>query len=134
MSVTWWPWYTRLARARCKEIKEENFVEAAQAMGVPKLKIILRHILPNSLSPLLVAMSMDMGWAILTCAYLGFIGLGAQPPEPEWGLMVSIGRRFVSPWWWYPIFPGLAIIVLVLGFNLLGDGMRDVLDPEMRHR
>jgi peptide/nickel transport system permease protein len=98
----------------------------------PRLRVVFLHVLPNCLSPLVVKASMDMGTAILTAASLGFIGLGAQPPHPEWGAMISHGRNYLPTWWWYSAFPGLAIYLTVLGFNLLGDGLRDLLDPKSR--
>ena len=104
-------------------------MEAASAVGAGQGRIIFRHILPNSLTPLIVKVSMDVGFAILTAAGLSFIGIGAQPPTPEWGAMVNTGRQFMPDWWWYATFPGLAIFLAVFGFNMLGDGVRDALDP-----
>ena len=97
-----------------------------------RLRIIFVHILPNCTSPIVIKGSMDMGMSILGAASLGFLGLGAQPPEPEWGAMISIARNYLPDWWWYSVFPGLAIFITVLGFNLLGDGLRDILDPQHR--
>jgi len=93
---------------------------------------MFRHILPNCLGPLVVQSSLQFGQAVLTAAALGFVGIGAPPPSPEWGLMVSIGRQYMPEWWWISVFPGLAIFVTVLGFNLFGDGLRDILDPRLR--
>lgn len=127
-----WTVFARLARSRAIAVREEDFVEAARACGAGHLRIIFRHILPLALSPVIVQGTLSMGGIILTAAGLGFLGFGAQPPSPEWGLMVSDGRNFMPHAWWVSTFPGLAIAVTVLGFNLLGDGIRDVLDPKMR--
>jgi len=132
IAIAWWPWYTRLARGQAISIKERPFVEAARAVGVGKSKIMLRHILPNSLTPIVVQASLDFGGVILTAASLSFLGLGAQPPTPEWGLMVSIGRRYFLNSWWTATFPGLFILITVLTFNLLSDGLGEVLNPKLR--
>jgi len=129
LTVVWWPGYVRLAEAKTLSIKEEPFVEAARVVGASRARILFRHILPNCLSPLIVKMSMDVGQAILAVASLGFIGLGARPPTPEWGAMISIARSYMPDWWWYTVAPGAFIYLSVLGFNLLGDGLRDILDP-----
>ena len=130
--VSWWPWYTRLVRGQAISIKERKFVQAAETIGTSKAKIIFSHIVPNCISPVIVQASMDIGGVILTVASLSFLGLGAQLPTPEWGLMISMGRRFFPDSWWYCIFPGLAIFVTVLCFNLLGDAIREILDPKTR--
>jgi peptide/nickel transport system permease protein len=127
--LVWWPGYVRLAEAKALSIREEPFIEAARVAGAGRLRILWRHVLPNSLSPLIVKMSMDIGQAILAVASLGFLGLGAKPPTPEWGAMISIARGYLPDWWWYAICPGAFIYASVLGFNLLGDGLRDILDP-----
>ncbi len=127
--LVWWPGYVRLAESKALSIREEPFIEAARVAGAPSLRILWRHVLPNSLSPIIVKMSMDIGQAILAVASLGFIGLGAKPPTPEWGAMISIARGYLPDWWWYAICPGAFIYASVLGFNLLGDGLRDILDP-----
>jgi peptide/nickel transport system permease protein len=132
LSLVWWPGYVRLIEAKTLSIKEELFVDAARVVGASRLRILFRHILPNCMSPLIVKMSMDMGLAILAAASLGFIGLGAKPPAPEWGAMISVARTYMPIYWWYAVFPGLAIYLTVLGFNLFGDGLRDVLDPKSR--
>ena len=134
LSITWWPGYVRLVHGRAKAVKKETFIEASRAIGTSNTRIIFKHVLPNSFSPVLVKMSMDVGMAILFAAALGFIGIGAQPPTPEWGAMISGGQRYLPNWWWYAVFPGLAIWFTVLGFNLLGDGLRDVLDPRSQAR
>ena len=127
--LVWWPGYVRLAESKALSIREEPFIEAARVAGAPSLRILWRHVLPNSLSPIIVKMSMGIGQAILAGASLGFIGLGAKPPTPEWGAMISIARGYLPDWWWYAICPGAFIYASVLGFNLLGDGLRDILDP-----
>jgi peptide/nickel transport system permease protein len=127
--LVWWPGYVRLAESKALSIRGEPFIEAARVAGAPALRILWRHVLPNSLSPIIVKMSMDIGQAILAVASLGFIGLGAKPPTPEWGAMISIARGYLPDWWWYAIYPGAFIYASVLGFNLLGDGLRDILDP-----
>ncbi len=129
LSVVWWPGYVRLIEAKALTLRSEPYVEAARTMGAGHGWILLRHILPNCVSPLIVKASMDMGLAILAVASLGFIGLGAKPPAPEWGAMVSVARSYMPDWWWYSLFPGLFIFLTVLGFNLFGDGLRDMLDP-----
>jgi peptide/nickel transport system permease protein len=127
--VSWWPWYTRIARGVAIGLKERYFVEAAQAIGVRDSVIILRHILPNTISPILVQATVDLGTVILAMGGLAFLGLGTQPPAPDWGLMVSDGRQYILNQWWIATFPGLAIFIVVLAFNLLGDTLRDIFDP-----
>jgi peptide/nickel transport system permease protein len=134
LSLVWWPGYVRLVESKTLSLKGEAYVDAARLAGASRARILFSHILPNCLSPILVKASMDMGMAILAAASLGFIGLGAQPPAPEWGSMISIGRNYLPTWWWYATFPGLAIYFTVLGFNLVGDGLRDVFDPKSRGR
>lgn len=130
--VTWWPWYVRLLRSEVKEAKEAEYVQAVEGLGARKVRIMFYHLLPNSLTSLLVQATMDMGWVILVAASLSFIGIGASPPTPEWGLMVARGRQFLPTYWWYSVFPGLFIFITVMGFNLIGDGLRDILDPRSR--
>ncbi|MBW1993704.1 MAG: ABC transporter permease [Deltaproteobacteria bacterium] len=132
LSLVWWPGYVRLVQGKTLSLKEESFVEAARCIGASRSRIIFFHILPNCTSPIIVKASMDMGMSILAAAGLGFIGVGAQPPAPEWGAMISVARNYLPVWWWYATFPGLAIFITVLGFNLLGDGLRDILDPQSR--
>ena len=129
VSVTWWPWYTRLVRGQAASVTGRPFVEGAKASGVSDLRILLRHVLPNSLTPLIVQISLDVSAVILTVSALSFLGLGAQDPTPEWGLMVSQGQQYFPGQWWLVTFPGLAIVITAVAFNLLGDGLRDVLDP-----
>lgn len=132
LSLVWWPGYVRLVQSKVLSVRNETYVEAARSIGASNFRIIFVHILPNCMSPIVVKASMDMGMAILGAASLGFLGLGAQPPYPEWGAMISIGKNYLPDWWWYSLFPGLAIYFTVLGFNLLGDGLRDMLDPKQR--
>lgn len=134
LSLVWWPGYVRLVESKTLSLRGEAYVDAARLAGASTTRILFSHILPNCLSPILVKASMDMGMAILAAAGLGFIGLGAQPPTPEWGAMISIGRNYLPTWWWYATFPGVAIYLTVLGFNLMGDGLRDVFDPKSRGR
>ena len=132
ITVTWWPWYTRLVRGMAVSLRERPYVEAAKTMGVRSPVIVLRHILPNAFGPVVVQITLDIGTVILEVAGLSFLGLGAQPPTPEWGLMVSDGVQYILAQWWISFFPGVAIFLLVLAFNLVGDGLRDVLDPRMK--
>jgi peptide/nickel transport system permease protein len=130
--VVTWPVYARLVRGQILSLKRREFIVAARATGTPELRIVLRHLLPNALAPLLVQASFDLGGAILSVAGLSFIGFGAQPPTPEWGVMISEGRNYLATQWWLATFPAVAILLVVAGFNLLGDGLRDLLDPRLR--
>ncbi len=132
IGVSWFPWYARLMRATAISTGAELYVKSAQCAGLSDAAVMGRHILPNSLSPLIVQASMDFGYAILAAAALSFIGAGAQPPAVEWGLMVSQSRIFVLDFLWVVLFPGLAIFVTVLAVNVFADGVRDVLDPNFR--
>ena len=134
IAISWWPWYTRLLRSEAISIKEKDFVAAAKATGCSEVRVIFKHVLPNSLTPIIIQASMDFGGVILTCASLSFLGLGAQPPTPEWGLMISTGRTFFLTDWWIVTFPGIAIFIAVLSFNLVGDGLREILDPKIRRK
>ncbi len=129
IAITSWPPYARIARAETLTVRNSDFVKAVELMGASPLRIVLRHIMPLCLSSLIVRVTLDMAGIILTAAGLGFLGLGAQPPLPEWGAMIASGRRFVLDQWWVAGVPGFAILVVSLGFNLLGDGLRDALDP-----
>lgn len=131
IAVVWWPWYARLIRGQILSIKTMEYVEAAKALGAGNARILWKYILPNCTAPLIVQATLDSGYAILTTASLSFIGVGALAPTPEWGSMISIGRSYILVQWWYPTFPGLAIFLAVAGFNLLGDGLRDILDPRL---
>jgi peptide/nickel transport system permease protein len=132
IAISWWPWYTRIIRGQAVSIRERQFVRAARAIGTPRSRIIFKHILPNTFAPVIVQASMDIGGVILTIAALSFLGLGAQPPTPEWGLLISTSRTYFLNAWWYSTFPGIAIFITVLVFNLIGDGIREVLDPKTR--
>ena len=133
MLVVWWPKFARLARSLVLVQRSQEYVEAAVVMGLSPARIFLRHILPNSIGPLIVLVTLDVGNAIITFAGLSFLGLGVIPPTPEWGSMVSEGRELIEQWW-VATFPGAAILTVVLGFNFLGDGIRDWLDPRSRRR
>jgi peptide/nickel transport system permease protein len=126
-----WAVYARLTRGQILSLRRREFVEAARAMGASGMRILLRHLLPNALAPLMIQASFDMGSAIIAAAGLSFIGFGAQPPTPEWGVMISEGRNYISTQLWLSLFPGLAILLAVGSFNLLGDGLRDAFDPRL---
>lgn len=128
--VSWWPWYTRLVYGMATTLRNELYVKSAELLGASKLHILFREILPNCLGPIFTKMTLDMGWVILTGASLSFVGLGEQPPIPALGTMVSDGAKFLPAQWWIAIFPALAIMVVVLGFNLMGDGVKDMLSSE----
>jgi peptide/nickel transport system permease protein len=132
ISVTWWPWYARLARGQVLYIKNQLYMEAAKAIGVSGVRLFTKYLFRNAFSPIIVQATLDVGYAILLSSSLSFIGLGAQPPLPEWGRMVADGRQYLLSYWWVPLFPGLAIFVTVLGFNLIGDVIRDFADPRTR--
>jgi peptide/nickel transport system permease protein len=132
IGIVYAPSFARLARASVLSLKEEEFVEAARALGMSDARVILRHVAPNLLAPVIVQTTFSLSAAILTEASLSFLGLGTPPPAPSWGGMLSASRRYVELSPWPAIFPGLAIMIVVLGFNLLGDGLRDVLDPKLR--
>ena len=127
-----WTVYARLGRAEAIKVKSQPYIEAIRAIGANDFRIIVFHVLPMSISPVIVQLTLRMGTIILTAAGLGFLGLGAQPPTPEWGAIVSGGRSYLVDQWWITTFPGMAIAFVVLGFNLLGDGIRDILDPRLR--
>jgi len=133
VGVVYWAGYARITRGQFLALREEEYVQAAQAVGASNLRIVWRHLLPNSLAPLLVQLSLGMGQVILIEASLSFLGLGAQPPTPSWGAMLSNGRAYLLVAPWLTLFPGLAIMLVVLGFNLMGDGIRDALDPRLSH-
>lgn len=133
MLVVWWPKFARLARSLVLVQRGQEYVEAAHVIGYGPARILVKHILPNALGPLIVLVTLDVGHAIIVFAGLAFLGLGVVPPTPEWGAMVSEGRELVEQWW-VATFPGLAILTVVMGFNFLGDGIRDWLDPRARRR
>ncbi|HEV7897813.1 MAG TPA: ABC transporter permease [Planosporangium sp.] len=129
IAVTWWPWYTRLTASMATSIRSRGYIDAARCLGVSPVRIALRHVLPNSLTPVLVQLSLDAGGVILTAASLSYLGLGAQEPVSEWGLMVEQGQALFTTNWWVVTFPGLAILLTAFGFNVLGEGLRAALDP-----
>ena len=132
IAITSWPPYARLARAETLTIRDSDFINAARLQGASALRILWGHVTPLCLSSVIVRVTLDMAGIILTAAGLGFLGLGARPPQPEWGAMIAGGRRFIIDFWWVATMPGIAIFTVSLGFNLLGDGLRDVLDPKAR--
>ncbi len=132
LSVTYWPFWTRLVYAETRSLRNEVFIEAAVALGASPARVMLLHVLPSIASSLIVRTTIGMGGAILVAAALGFLGLGPPPPTPEWGRMIAESRAFLPQAWWYATAPGVAILLVVMGFNLLGDGLRDALDPRLR--
>ena len=130
IALTTWPPYARIARSETLAVARSDFIQAAVLQGASTWRILFRHIVPLCLSSVIVRLTLDMAGIILTAAGLGFLGLGAQPPLPEWGAMISKGRNFILDQWWVATMPGLAIFIVSLGFNLLGDGLRDVFDPK----
>jgi peptide/nickel transport system permease protein len=129
IAVTWWPWYARLARGQAASVAGRPYIESCRALGISPLRTLFRHVLPNSVTPVIVQASLDVGGVILTAAALSFLGLGAQDPTPEWGLLVSKGEAYFTTQWWLVTFPGAAILIAALAYNLVGDGLRDRLDP-----
>ena len=132
LSVTYWPFWARLVYAETRSLRNEVFIEAAEALGASPARVMLLHVLPSIASSLIVRTTIGMGGAILVAAALGFLGLGPPPPTPEWGRMIAESRGFLPQAWWYATAPGVAILLVVMGFNLLGDGLRDALDPRLR--
>ncbi len=132
--VVWWPWYARIGRGEALSIKSSQYIEAAHAAGLSSFQIVARHVLPNILMPLLVYATLDISNVVLTGSILSFIGLGAQPPTPEWGRMVFDGQDYLSGAWWMSVIPATAIFIVVLAFSLFGDGLRDAFDPRLRRR
>ena len=130
ISIAWWPWYTRLVYGIVSSLKDEFFVQSAEVTGASKMHILFREILLNCISPILTKMSLDMGWIILIGSSLSFVGLGAQPPTPDLGSMVADGSKYLPDQWWISVFPAFAIMLIVLSFNLFGDGIRDTLGVE----
>jgi len=130
MSMSWWPWYTRLIYGLGSSLKNEYFIQSAEIMGASTSHILFREILPNCLAQLFTKMTLEVGWIILAGATLSFLGLGAQPPTPDLGTMVADGYTLLPEYWWISIFPGIAIVFTILGFNLMGDGLRDLLSVE----
>jgi peptide/nickel transport system permease protein len=132
LSTVFWPWYARLVRGQVLSLREREFILAARVAGASTRRIVFKHLLRNVFPLVIVQASLDVGYAILFTSSLSFLGLGAQPPTPEWGAMMTDARSFLEDYWWYPTFPGLALAFTVIGFNLLGDGLRDWLDPRLR--
>jgi peptide/nickel transport system permease protein len=132
LTLTYWPFFARIVYAETRRLKASLFVEALQGLGAGELRIMFLHILPNAASPIIVRATIGMGFTILTAAVLGFLGMGATPPEPDWGLAIAESRQYLPEAWWFATFPGLAIFAAVFGFNLLGDGLRDIVDPRLR--
>jgi len=132
MIVVWWPQYARILRGQVLSVRENQYVEAAKSVGVSEWRILFKHVIPNAFAPLLVQITLDLGAVLLVAAGLSFIGLGASPGTAEWGLMIAMARTHMFHAWWYVTFPGVAILLTVLGFNLFGDGLRDITDPRIR--
>ena len=132
LSATYWPWFTRIVYAETRSTMSDTFVEATRGLGSSPGRLIFLHVLPNVASPIIVRASLGMGFTILTAASLGFLGLGAEPHSPEWGRTIAESRSYLPDAWWYATAPGLAIFLVVMGFNMLGDGLRDILDPRIR--
>jgi peptide/nickel transport system permease protein len=132
LTLTYWPFFTRIVYAEARRLKASLFIDALQCIGANGVRILFLHILPNCASPIIVRATIGMGFTILVAAVLGFLGMGATPPDPDWGLAISESRQYLPDAWWFSTFPGLAIFLTVLGFNLLGDGLRDIVDPRLR--
>lgn len=132
LAISWWPWYARLVYVQVNSIKVLPYVDAAKIIGLHPLAIMFKHVLPNALTPVTVQAALDMGSAILEAAGLSFLGVGVKPPTPEWGLLVTEGWSSINVAWWISLFPGLAILITVLGFNLLADAVREASDPRLR--
>ena len=128
VTLMWWPWYTRLVYGQTISIAKEYFVKNAELIGASKLHIMVKEILPNCISPISTKMALDVGWVILMGASLSFVGLGEQPPTPAFGQMISDGAAYMPDLWWMTIFPALGVVFMILGFNFLGDGLRDMFD------
>ena len=134
LSTVFWPWYARLVRGQILTIRERDYVTAAESMGLSGPRLLTRHILPTAASVIIIQLTLDVGYAILATSSLSFIGLGAQPPSPEWGTMMSTARNYFREAWWYTTFPGVALTLTVFAFNVLGDGLQDALDPRSGRR
>ncbi len=134
IAVTWWPWYARLSRAQAASIRRQGYSDAARVIGASRTRQVVRHVLPNAATPVFVQMSLDAAGIILTAATLSYLGLGAQDPTPEWGLMVSQGQSLATTAWWVVTFPGLAILLTAVAFNFIGDGLQTALDPKRGQR
>src|SRR5215510_4714959 len=132
LTLTYWPFFTRIVYAETRRLSTSLFIDALQCIGAGTPRILFLHILPNAISPIIVRATIGMGFTSLVAAVLGFLGMGATPPDPDWGLAISESRQYLPEAWWFSTFPGLAIFLTVLGFNLLGDGLRDIVDPRLR--
>lgn len=132
LSLTYWPFFTRIVYAETRRLTSALFVDALRGVGASDSRIIFLHILPNAMSPVIVRATIGLGFTILVAAVLGFLGMGATPPAPDWGLTIAESRLYLPTSWWFATFPGLAILFTVMGFNLLGDGLRDLIDPRLR--
>ena len=132
LTLTYWPFFTRIVYAEARRLRVSVFVEALQGLNASAFRIMFAHILPNAAPPIIIRATIAMGFTILSAAVLGFLGMGATPPDPEWGLTVAESRQYLPEAWWFAAFPGIAIFLVVFGFNLLGDGLRDVVDPRLR--
>ncbi len=134
LSTVFWPWYARLVRAQILSIRERDFVTAGESIGLSGPRLLFKHILPNAIAVVIIQLTLDIGYAILATSSLSFIGLGAQPPSPEWGTMMATARNYFREAWWYTTFPGIALTLTVFAFNVLGDGLQDALDPRSSRR
>jgi peptide/nickel transport system permease protein len=132
LSLTYWPFFTRSVHAEAQRLSQSLFVDALRGIGASPWRIVFLHVLPNTASPIIVRATIGLGFTILTAAVLGFLGMGATPPAPDWGLTIAQSRVYLPGAWWYALYPGLAILLTVMGFNLLGDGLRDLIDPRLR--
>jgi peptide/nickel transport system permease protein len=132
LTLTYWPFFTRIVYAEARRLRTSLFIDALQCIGAGGGRILFLHILPNCVSPIIVRATIGMGFTILVAAVLGFLGMGATPPDPDWGLAIAESRQYLPDAWWFSTFPGFAIFLTVLGFNLLGDGLRDIVDPRLR--
>ena len=132
LALTYWPFFTRIVYAETRRLRVAVFVEALEGLNAGSARIMFGHILPNAAPPIIVRATIGMGFTILSAAVLGFLGMGATPPDPEWGLAISESRQYLPDAWWFATFPGIAIFLVVFGFNLVGDGLRDVVDPRLR--
>jgi peptide/nickel transport system permease protein len=132
LALTYWPFFARLVYAETRRLQASLFVDALRGIGASSTRVLFAHILPNAISPIIVRATIGLGFTILVAAVLGFLGMGATPPQPDWGLTISESRNYLPDAWWYATFPGMAILLTVLGFNLLGDGLRDLADPRLR--
>jgi len=134
IAFTWWPWYARLARGQAASIRRQGYSDAARVLGASRTRQLFRHVLPNASTPVFVQMSLDAAGIILTAATLSYLGLGAQDPTPEWGLMVAQGQSLSTTAWWVITFPGLAILITAVAFNFVGDGLQTIFDPKRGRR